>query len=81
MMPLYGAPVAFRPEVRYVGTLSTRNPTIFHAADFMECVVISQSSMSCDNAPLPWLVCRRIVPTDVNRFICKMCFPSLTHGA
>jgi hypothetical protein len=64
----------FRLDVRYDSTLSTRNPAIFHAADAMERVVISPSSMSCDNAPLPSLVCPRIVPTDVDGFIGKIDF-------
>jgi hypothetical protein len=66
--------VVLRPEVRYDSTLSTRNPAIFHAADAMECVAVSPSSMGGDNAPLHYLVCPRIVPTDVNGFICKIDF-------
>jgi hypothetical protein len=65
-----------RLEVRYDSTLSTRNPAIFHAADAMERVVVSPSSVSCDNAPLPDPVCPRIAPTDVNGFIGKIgCLP------
>jgi hypothetical protein len=52
----------FRPKVRHAGILSTCNPAIFRAADAMESVGVSPSSMS-------YVVSPRLVSTDVDAFI------------
>jgi hypothetical protein len=66
-------PVAFRPKVRHAGIPSTCHPTIVRAADATECVVVSQSSMSCVVPP-------HIVSTDV-ALSSVPCNVPLRHGA